>query len=228
MSFLRRVLARGEGRGVLGGAPRHVFRREVEVPSLEVASPVTPTTTPALVHVSRPPQPARGPEATAPRTPRVPAVDTRVERFEQVERQIVREPYITNVHVHVPPAVPPAKASVTTPSAPGETRRVLEHHHHEHTRSELRETHHVVTERVEVRTTAPQAVVPPARRSMPTPAVERTPVAVAPAAPPPVHVSIGRIVLSAAPAPSKPERPRSPAAPARSLADILAAKKGRP
>ena len=230
MSFLRRVLARGQGRGVLEGAARHVFRREVEVssPALDAPAP-RPTATRTAGPAPRAPEPARSPERARPRTPpSVPTVETRVERSDPVERHVVHEPHTTIVYVHGPAMVPPVKTAATA-MPPHEIHRDVEHHHHHaHTHRELRETHREVTERIVVETTAPQAVVPPPRRSMSAPRVERAPAAVAPAAPPPVHVSIGRIVLSAAPAPTKPERPRRAVAPARSLAEILAAKKGRP
>ena len=237
MSFLRRVLARAQGRVGLEGAPRYAFRREVDVVTVpEPEGPVPVHGGPGQPSsVARPPASVR--TDLPPRAPKPPRLPTAGSHTERVERQlhgevglVDREPHTTIVNVAAP-AVPPSRAPVVSPTDVAERRRDVEHHHHHHERTtrELRETHHEVTERVVVRTTAPQAALSPLRRQVPeAPRVARAAAAAPPATPPPVHVSIGRIVLSAAPAPTKPERPRPAVTPARSLADILAAKKGRP
>ncbi|MCR9162477.1 MAG: hypothetical protein ACE37F_19430 [Nannocystaceae bacterium] len=108
------------------------------------------------------------------------------------------------------------------------------HHHHEqrHVHPVVerveRTSHSRTTERVAVRTT-PRAPAPAPQRApvgaMETPrAAEARPPRDAPA---PVHIAIGRIVVAPAASPPTPQPRAAQAAPAKSLAEILASKKGR-
>lgn len=239
MSFLRRILARAQPAAHLRPARALVFPVNAEPePSPELATalprPASPQSAGArddsMRHAASPSTSAApSPHASVPRPPEAATERPRGPARDTAEREptVPSPARDTIVHVHRPS---PAQRSEPTADS------VHHHHHHHEQQTEVRERHaertERITERVVVQTTTPQpATVPPQRASVASTRDGHGSRAQASArTPPPVHVTIGRIVVSAEspkhitkPAPE----PRAPAvAPAKSLAEILAAKQG--
>jgi len=239
MSFLRRVLARAHGVAGLQPPRAPSFARVVEDdagvrPDFDVSDASASTRTPEarsspLVMPGPAPVHDVGPrKADAPvvqETTPTASASVHTHSVERTERLVSQpsEPGTTVHQVSRPVAAPPSRHTIE-----------VEHHHIHHDESRPSESHtprveH--SERVVVQTTTPRPVpsdrARPAASARPLVAERASPVA----APRTVHVNIGRIVVSAESPAAKTQSPAVAAAgvasSARSLAEILAAKKGR-
>ncbi len=235
MSFLRRVLARAQGAQGLQPPRVHAFARALEsdaTPEGEVGrvpqSSPTPATTPTPLvtpeaAVVRDAVSGQGPTPSVQASPLATPSTLRTHTVERIERSVPQSARAstTVVHVHRPVVERTHERTVE-----------VERHHihdseprHQEQHTERVEHH----ERVVVQTTTPRAAPSERARAVPTVSGSVTQSASPVAAPRTVHVNIGRIVVSAASPAAKTQAPAPvPAKPsAKSLAEILAAKKGR-
>ncbi len=235
MSFLGRILARRQGASTLRasqvpalphGTGSAVEAKEgtqvgptVEGTRLSGPDPVPPRPAPeAVTRVASLPRPK--PELPAP--PKVQAEkESRERAFEQ------RAPKPAVVHISQPRVE--ATAVHRSEQHIEHHRHTHEHHRHTHEHHEHSLERSEVHERVVLQSTKPQPALPAMQRVVsPSSATEAVRVEPQVSTPAPVHINIGRIVLSAGEAGRpRPEPGRTTSSAAKSLAEILSAKKAR-